>query len=562
MNPLARSIRPSVLRLSLLALAAASVPATAAEPVVEPVVELPPFLIVEAAEPLRWRYLEQPGWEMLTTCPPSTAREFAETYFRQERLIRTLVPARYLARSEVPIIVLLIDGETAKRLTDETMKRVMGADQPRVRLPWQQAQVMPNLRIDGRDRSVVLTLRPEGSSDEVVFAFTPGRFAHVLERMTPALPPWTAAGLIGFYERCIFGLDHVVVTGAAWHSPEEVIALADQPDWPREVWPLRRLISDPPDVSDAEAVAAWRTQAALFVRWALVADDGRRASAFWAFVDRCLEVGPSEAAFQECFGFGLAEARDRLSDYLPSAPQEQIALPRARLPSPPRARVRPATSLEVGRLRGEWERLAVQFIRTSRPDLMATYLQQARTTLARALAAAPGDPDLHALSGILEYDAGDVVAARRELEAAFAAGAQRPHAAYLLARLRFEEFTASLAGQERLNAAQTGFVLAPLELARRQRPALPEVYGLLAELWIRSSLRPTPEDLTNVQEGLRLFPVLPGIVGRIALLLTINGQADQALTAIDLSLARAAERPRRQAFQTIRRRLEDLAAAR
>ena len=72
-----------------------------------------------------------------------------------------------------------------------------------------------------------------------------------------------------------------------------------------------------------ERTALWRAQCALFMRWAVVHDEGRQREAFWRFVERLERQPPDEALFRACFGFGYADMRDRLSDYLPEAVRER-----------------------------------------------------------------------------------------------------------------------------------------------------------------------------------------------------------------------------------------------
>jgi len=58
----------------------------------------------------------------------------------------------------------------------------------------------------------------------------------------------------------------------------------------------------------------------------------------------------------------------------------------------------------------------------------------------------------------------------------------------------------------KLSVKQTAAVLEPLFTARRQPPALPETYELIAAAWAASISSPAPAHLAVLDEGVRLFP--------------------------------------------------------
>jgi hypothetical protein len=557
--PLGSRCQALMLSLSVIAVVGAAPAERAAGESVEMEAALPPFLVEgQTGRPLRWNYLQLPSLELLTTCPPSVAREFAEMYVRQEQLIELLVPRRYLKPSATPMVTLLIDAATSKRITDDTMAKALHERTPRNASRRGRAEVMPNLRLTDRDSAVVLSLLRENTPDEVTFSLTPSWLAFRLERHTPTLPRWLVAGLVGLYEECLFFQERVEVQPANWRSAEEVSALRLDSDWPRDVQPLASLFGSFPPSTATSARKAWAEQATLFVRWALLANNGKRTEAFWRFVDRCLEGPPAEAVFRECFGLGFSDARDQLSDYLLTAVQETSELEPEKLEPPPRIVVRPATDLQVGRLRGEWDRLAVDFARVHHPDLVPAYLEQARTTLARARRSAGDHPSLLAVSGLLEYKAGNLAEARDQLAIAIAGGETRPLVSYTLARLRYDEALAEQGSSVPLTPAQTGVVLAPLEYARQQLPVLPEVYLLLGDLWLNTEMTPGDRYLAVLKEGSRLFPTVPAIVGRAVLLHRLNGRSDDALALVNASLDRSADRTTRAAFERMLARLQNL----
>jgi hypothetical protein len=118
-----------------------------------------------------------------------------------------------------------------------------------------------------------------------------------------------------------------------------------------------------------------------------------------------------------------------------------------------------------------------------------------------------GDPAFIAVCGLYAHDVGDDMRARELLEAAVAAGVQRPAAYRALAKLRFVHEAAHPAGPgAKLSATQTEFALEPLVRARRMTPAGIESYGLMAAIWLNSAARPAAADLDFVAEAVSLFP--------------------------------------------------------
>jgi hypothetical protein len=211
--------------------------------------------------------------------------------------------------------------------------------------------------------------------------------------------------------------------------------------------------------------------------------------------------------FKACFGGDFAWAGEQLNAFLKVAVRKPVTwrlAAAARLPALP---VRDATGGEIARIKGDWERLAYNYVRTNSPELEARYLANARRTLRRAYDQGDRDPRLLAVLGLAECDAGNAPGARDFLEQAAAGGAVRPRALLELARLRFAEQRgrpATLDGK--LAPDQIAAVLAPLATARRQAPPLPEVYELILDVWAASGMPPSRPDLAALEEGVALFP--------------------------------------------------------
>lgn len=568
-----RVISPPRARTFVLsALLAASLPVARAA---EEIVTLPPLMVEEKANPLQWRYLEVPGLQLLSVCQDSTALAIVQRHHRLEELLTVLLPDRFCATTAVPEAQILFNEETgrahSREIISEMLKREgarAGADgvvtlptgddrSPRGRPP-QQIRFLPNLRMWDLDATAVFMILHENSSAPTSFTFALDRVAFLIERRTPALPDWFVEGLLGLYARTALRENDIVIEPAKWLSDDESTALARDPERPRTLFPMHQLLTHrrpriPEEASDQDQV--WRAQCALFVRWAVAEKTGVRKEALWKFVDR-LETEPlSEALFREHFGMGFADARDRLSDYLPQAVQARLTLDGPKTKPLPRLKFRPATDLEVARIRGRWERMEIPYVRKRYPELAENYVEQARRTLRRVYDRGERDPQLLAELGLTEIDAGNPDGAREFLEAAVHARVVRPRADLELARFRYQAVPGLADPATKLTAEQAGEILAPLHAGRLAQPPLVEIYSLMAEVWTRRAVPPTGEELAILSDGARLFPHASALVLRAIQLNKLSGQLVAAMALADTGLRHAREPAMRERFELVRQEL-------
>jgi hypothetical protein len=312
--------------------------------------------------------------------------------------------------------------------------------------------------------------------------------------------------------------------------------------------------SDP--AASFDPVRRWQAQAELFVRWGLDSENGTRRQALWRFVELSSRRGASEALFQECFALDYAAAQIELAAYLPQAVRRTLRFRPARLKKLPPLALRNATDSELGRIKGDWERLEIAYVKAIAPELAQKYLDQARRTLQRAYERGARDSGLLAVLGLCEVDAGEDVAAREYLETAALLGPMRPRAWYELARLRLAEFR-TLAGQteNRITPEQAAAVLRPLFTARESDPPLPEVYELIAEVWENCAVAPTRGHLLVLDEGVRFFPRQSSLVYRTAELNLRYGYHAHAAELVALGLNGSVDEPTRAAFQSMQQQL-------
>jgi tetratricopeptide (TPR) repeat protein len=240
----------------------------------------------------------------------------------------------------------------------------------------------------------------------------------------------------------------------------------------------------------------WAKQAYAFVHLCLYGENGRFQKAFDQFVQRLRSEPASEALFKDCFKMSYADMQMQLRGYIGFTNHTykvfKLKAGGRPLGGTPVA-LREATQAEVGRIKGDAQRLASQTDRA---------LDSYRVAYARG----ERDPVLLAALGLAESSAGQTDRARAMLEIATKAGVSRASAYVELARLRLAATKAGPAGSNRLDETQLASVLDPLFKARQLQPALAETYENIAEGWLASAVLPKRDHLVVLVEGLRLFP--------------------------------------------------------
>jgi hypothetical protein len=445
-------------------------------------------------------------------------------------------------------------------------------------------------------------------------------------RCAPQLPRWVLAGLQGntaglFRESFLLdmgyrfsmdgGVRGAVGPGSLWVSLEETEHLLKEIKKAKEkkkayavpMPHLDALFSEAP--VPAEDSALWESESALFLRWGLMGpghDDRDLSRAFLELVRRARTKPVTEAVFTACFGFGYADMEHRLQDFLQKTlaqPNEvDVEFPKV-FPDPDLA---PATADQIGRILGDWLRMQGDDLRGNDADMSRESLYAAGRMLERAYrndnglppdaapaigaehtAAGPGNnafgaahvmkpfvvsasklhnPQLLAVYGLYERDAGDADKARELLEAAAKAGAVRPRAYLALAELRYAQAIASPEAGRKLSAKQEESVLDPLKVALAYpNPPDPDAYNLFVETWRHCEAKPAPEDIRTIAEGVAYSPRNTQFAYRSALVCGRSGYAVQASELIDMALLFASQESDRQYFRQLRATLQKTANA-
>ncbi len=533
----------------------------------EAAVELPPMIVAESSKAPPWLYAQVGEAEYLSRCSAATTRAYITAQLEISRMLRVFLPADFLSTMAVPIVSVLAPMESRQasddvasremqRLEQQARQRSHDEDQRELKVPNATAvRFLPNLRLDDRDMLAVFTyLSERGFQGDRLVAAPEYVYARLVAR-TPMLPPWLIESLVGLYQQAGFAENPIALEAARWVSPEDTAGLRRDPESRRVMVPAGDLFAPDalttPENRHPARLMAWRAQGVLFVRWALDPANAPAAEALWQLGRRAATAPVTEAVFAECFGFGYSDLQERLSDYLPVAVKQPVQIPPGKLPALPRFELKPATPAQIARLRGEWERLQIPFVRGKHPEYLPRYIDQARSTLRRPVGRGERDPQLLAALGLCELDAGDAAAARAWLEDAAAAGVRRPRVHFEVARLRWLELMRHTGESNGFTTAQVQPVLGPLRMAAAQTPLLPEVYLLLGDALLRCRDRATESDYALMVQAAPLFRRLPGVAHRLALLQAREGRRAEAVQTLTVAKDLAAEPAMRAQFEQL-----------
>lgn len=557
-----------------LALAAGSeIRAAAGE---ERPVALPPFIVEEATKGPPWRYAEAMGYEVLSRCSDGVTRRVVEAHYNLHQLLAEILPPSLQVTMTVPRTLILYDEELQPAASQEVIARMLRpepgfvSDEPaafpggrgmRVSVaPPRRVNFLPNLRLWDRDGMAVFMIVRQDDINAERLSLTHDYVSFLVKTRMPTLQPWFISGFLTLHRELEQGGGRLALDAMEWISEPLTQALKKDaksavPPRPLAEFFSNRFAPRPPDAA-YEPIKLWQAQALLFVRWGLDPAGGERRAAFFRFVERSAVEGSTEAVFQDCFGFDFAAAGAALETYLATAVRRSIAFKPEKFAKLPPMALRNASDGQIGRIKGDWERLEVPYVKAISADLAQKYVEQARRTLKRAYDRGERDPQLLAVMGLCEADAGNDARAREYLEAAAAIGEMRPRANHELARLRLAEFRQAPEGTDgRISAGQAAEVLKPLFAARGAKPPLPEVYELIAETWACTAARPTRGHLAVLDEGVRLFPRRTALVLRSAELYLGQGFTAEATAMLDVGTLIADDDTARARIATLREKL-------
>ena len=566
----------NLLLLCILLLAVPSVVRAADETPVA----LPPFIVEEAQKGPPWRYGEAMGSEILSRCGDAMTRKVVEAHHQLHQLLAEILPPSLQVKMTVPRALILYDEELQPAASKEVIAKMLRDSGPNLPAaeyspipgfrglrpptpPQRRYTFLPNLRLWDRDSTSIFMIVRGEDFDTDRLQLTHDYVAFLMKNRLPALPLWFVNGLLALHRDIRYEGNQLSAPPLEWISEEYTAALKKDPKTAPSLAPLADFFAgkppavDPARWPDVDPVKLWQAQAMLFVRWGLDERERARRTAFFKFVETAAARGASEALFEECFGLDFAVAQAQLTAYLPVAVRRRMRFRPARIEKLPAFPLRNATAAEIARLRGDWERLEIPYVKAISAALAPKYLEQARRTLHRAYDRDERDPRLLAVMGLCETDAGNDAEAREYLESAASLGPMRPRACYELGRLRFAEACANpLASGGRLSIAQAVTILRPLFDARAQQPPLPDVYELIAEVWARVASTPKREHLAVLDEGVRLFPRRTALAVRAAELNLRFGYRDVAAALTEIAAQAPPDDGSRERIAALRRALE------
>lgn len=521
-------------------------------------VELPPMLVEESVSSTPWLYVKVGGTEFLSRCSAATTRDLVEAWVTKLQLVRAMVPEEFLARMDVPAVFILYSQDLKQTVSAEIQRELQGGEdrsRPGVPVRENRVNIAPNMRLNDRDMHASIAYIDEALFEAAGVSVAPGHVRFLLNGRLPELPTWLMDGVERCYRGADFVIEPITLRPLVWNNHGESDALANDSSRPRALLPANELFAgDLARASESRHARRVETRAStqeLFVRWAILSG-GTTRETFWRFAARAAEVSVTEELFEEYFGFGFAELRDRLSDYLPKAAGETARIKTGKGPEVPEFEVERATPNEIARVRGEWERLAIGHVQRRLPQVREPYIAQARRTLRRAYDAGDRDPRLLATMGLCEIDAGNEAGAAQFLEPAAAGGVIRPRAYHELARLRFAELRRNTPETKLFSYTELAPVIDPLRRAVAQAPSLPEVFTLLAEAWARCEYDPNTDELEELRTGARLFARRPTVAYAIAAALARHGKTAEALVVLEAATSQPADEATRASITRLR----------
>lgn len=482
-------------------------------------IALPPF-IVEESRP--WVFAEVPGYEFLSRCSEATTRQIVESQVGLHRLLGEILPPHLQMTMTLPRSFILYDEELQAKSSHEVVTGLLENTLHQSR----RANFLPNLRLSDRDAMVIFMLARRSGFKPEETRLTPEYVAYLLRNRRPLLPAWFYGGFMGLYNSLKFEGDRITIRPFGGADGLLLVRKKDDTksyfiesanNQSKQSGKLISGVATPSfeelflgqksnsgDDDELERMRLWRARSSLFVRWGL--EPARRIS-LWKFIERGSTEPITEKLFQECFGIDYAKAVQRVTEYSRTEVRQPIVVTLSRASRVPAIALNVATAAQVARIKGDWERLEVGYVREFFPELVPKYLAQARLTLDRGRVSESRNSQLLAVLGLCERDNGDGAAAKKFLEEAIKVGPVRPRAAFELAHYRLLEHRANPGGANgKISTAQASEVMAPLLASLAQQPPLHEVFDLIGQVWDRAESTPTREDLATLERGFALFP--------------------------------------------------------
>jgi hypothetical protein len=490
--------------------------ATALEPPVGPIIELPKFEVTDSRllpPPEKWRYAAIPGFEVLSNVSERETKRFVQDFLLLQEAVNVIMPGLRGGGVSVPTSLIIAgrgDGFNRFVPTDR------GDDRYRTNSLFFDDPERGAIVVDFAQSELLLEDNTTQESDPYR-AFYREYFRFLIRRMAGQKPPaWFEEGLVQLFSSIDFTKKWInfaqIGDGFGGERTGDFNTLLVR----RALMPFPELFSE---TRGQTRSTFWSAQAYAFVHMCLYGRGQIYQKPFVQFLSRIGSEPPTEEIFKECFKKDYKKMLLELRGYIGFTDYKSIRFTAKKgqaLPEPPPYTLRAADEAEVGRILGETLRLGGHGEK-AHLALIAPYIRGER------------DPALLAALGLDERRAKHDDRALKFLEAAAKAGVVRPRADLELARLRLAGLPAGSAeGETRLTESQAARVLEPLLVACRQPPPMAEVYELVAAIWMRSEKPPTREDLKVINQGVNHFSRRPSLLWRVALLNLRHGDPEIA----------------------------------
>ncbi|MCX6954536.1 MAG: hypothetical protein NTV51_20475, partial [Verrucomicrobia bacterium] len=488
---------------------------SAAAVALDPAIELPKFEVVDSRvlpPPEAWRYAAIPGFEVLSNISARETNRFVKDFLLLQEVVGIIMPAFRASDVAVPTSLILTGrGKSFDRFMPEDR----GDDRFRTN----------SLFFDDPERGAIVVdfalaeLQLEDNTTEEADpyrSFYKEYFRYLIRRhMGAKSPAWFEEGLVQIFASIDFNKKWITFAqiGDGFGGPRtgDFNRMLAQ----RAILPMEQFLQDPPK----ERGTFWSAQCYGFVHMCLYGRNQKYQKGFIKFLGRITTEAPTEAVFKECFGRSYKEMSLELRSYIDFTDYKAMQYTAKKgesIPDPPPFTLRDATDAESGRIVGEVLRFG-------------GHTEEARNALIAPYQRGERDPQLLAALGLAERLAGRDDRASKFLNAAATAKVERPRAYLELARLRYSELSAKPAAGDKLSDAQVTQALAPLLVARTQRPPMAMVYAMIAEVWTRANRAPTREEFNVVLEGVQTFPRSPQLVLQATMLAVQRNFAKEAL---------------------------------
>ncbi len=549
-----------------------------------PIIELPKFIVSDTRElppPESWRYGNIAGFEVLSNASDRATQRLLRDFDMFRQALGHVWPIRTRVSHSTALIICGKRGKfdafvPGVRLGPETAlaSLLLKKDDHTAIVIDLQATTLNVLNMDGLD-ALAGTDSGQISVDHNKQLYRE-YVRYLLSQSEPRPPAWFEEGLSQIVMKMQFDRKWIefarledpntVSTQAAMTAELNAMATADDPDAAtlpgapaedrdfnaalhrRALVPLDKFFAV--QHGSAEAISTlgnnrWAKQAYAFVHMGLYGYNGKYQKQFTTLLARAAREPVTEPIFKECFDMSYKQMLMQIRSYVEFTVyqhREYRSKTDVILPPPP-LELRDATESEVGRIKGE-ALLAADHKAAARRELIAPYVRGER------------DPRLIAALGLFERAEGETERGRKFLEAAVAAKVDRPAAYLELARMRSADAVANPGGPDKsLSTAQTAVIIDLLRAARKQPPPMPAVYDLLADTWMRSSVKPRREDATMVAEGVQLFPTRLKLTYQAAALCATADMIEAAHSLVDHGIKMSPDANTKGRFETLKKAL-------